>query len=788
MTTSNSGWEQYKADVLAKVDFTEMFADIKGQKPSGENCVRGLCPFHDDHDPSFGVNLATGAWQCFTGCGSGGALDYLMRRSGRSFKEVLIVIGDSLGLERPSGSTRDARDVFYPYRDAHGMLVYEAVRKRGKKFAQRRPDGKGGWVWDLKGVTRVLYNLPDLITRRDETVYVVEGEKDADRLAGLGLLATTNSGGAKKWRPSYSDDLAGRDVVILPDNDEPGLRHAEMVAKSVVGKARSVRVVVLPGLGPKQDVSDWLDAGGDCDQLEALVAEVPQYEPGSLEMAPGGDGRPVIQVNDRQQIEIFEDAWRALLGANDPPQLFVSNGYLARLVEGETNLSIEHLDEAYAYGSLVRVADWVQIKGNRTLDAKPPRELARDLLSRPHPDLPKIEAVVAAPVFDATGRLIITPGYHREPRLWLRANAWIEHIRVPDKPTDAEVAAAVQLICQDLLFDFPFIAQSDEANAVAAFILPFVRRMVAGTTPIHLIEAPTPGSGKGLLADLVSIVALGEACEPTTITSNEDESRKKLTALLSQGYPIISIDNVHEGLESGQLAAAITATRWKDRLLGKSQMVVYRNLALWLVTANNPKLSMEIARRCVRTRIEPNEERPWERRGFKHDPIREWALEHRPELVRAILTIVQSWIAAGMPPGTKSLGSFESWSRVIGGILRHAGITEFLQDAESFYDTADPESRQWRAFVQVWWQKYGGATVGVRELIALAETNDLVAFAFAAKSEQSQRMRFGRALSALRGRRFGDLQVVVAEDSAQKVNAYRVVAVERGLFDDKEQS
>jgi hypothetical protein len=788
MGALSDAWVQYRAEVEARLDLKKIFSDIQNAKPSGSGFMLGLCPFHDDHDPSFGFSTTTGCWECFAEGIKGGPFDYLMRRSGRSFKEVLVEMGDSLGLSRPARNDNGTQQVVYDYRDEVGTLLHQVLRGRGKKFHQRRPGGHGGWINDLKGVRRVLYRLPELLARPSETVFVAEGEKDADRLVSLGLLATTNSGGAEKWRPSYSEDLVGRDVVILPDNDEPGLRHAEMVAKSCRGKAKSVRVVLLPGLGPKQDVSDWLDAGGDREKLEALVTEAAEYESGSLEMAPDPDGRPVIQVNDRQQIEIFQDAWNALLGANDPPQLFVSNGFLARLAEGDINLSIELLDEAYAYGSLVRVADWVQIKGDKTIDAKPPRELARDLLSRPHPDLPMIEAVVAAPVFDANGRLILTPGYHRESRLWLRADAWIEHIRVPDEPTDADVADAVRLICQELLFDFPFVAESDEAHAVAAFILPFVRRIVAGTTPIHLIEAPTPGSGKGLLADLVSLVLLGEACEPTTITANEDESRKKLTAILSQGYPIISIDNVHEGLESGQLAAAITAMRWKDRLLGKSQMVVFPNRALWLVTANNPKLSMEIARRCARIRIEPKEERPWQRQGFKHDPIREWVLEHRPELVSAILTIVQSWIAAGMPPGTKVLGSFESWSRVIGGILHHAGITEFLQDAESFYDTADPESRQWRAFVHVWWQKYGGATVGVRELIALAEAHDLVAFAYAAKSEQSQRMRFGRALSALRGRRFGDLQVVVAEDSANKVNAYRVVAVERGLFDDKEQS
>jgi len=123
--------------------------------------------------------------------------------------------------------------------------------------------------------------LPEVIeaVRKGEIVFVVEGEKDVDNLRKLGLVATTNHGGAKKWKPYYSDYLIGADVVIIPDNDKPGREHAERVAQSLVGKAKSIRMLELPNLPPKGDVSDWLEAGGTKEELLALAETTAEYEP-----------------------------------------------------------------------------------------------------------------------------------------------------------------------------------------------------------------------------------------------------------------------------------------------------------------------------------------------------------------------------------------------------------------------------------------------------------------------------------------------------------------------------
>ena len=136
-------------------------------------------------------------------------------------------------------------------------------------------------MWSLEGVEPVLYHLPDVLRAAQSggTVWVVEGEKDADALARLGLTATTAPMGAGKWRRSYSEALRGADVVVLPDNDQAGQAHADAVARSLRGIARRVRLLALPGIPQKGDVSDWLAAGGTREALEALAADTPDWTP-----------------------------------------------------------------------------------------------------------------------------------------------------------------------------------------------------------------------------------------------------------------------------------------------------------------------------------------------------------------------------------------------------------------------------------------------------------------------------------------------------------------------------
>jgi RecA-family ATPase len=177
--------------------------------------------------------------------------------------------------------------VVYPYNDAGGDLVLQVVRTLdgNPRFVQRAPDGfldtgEPKWKWSVKHIPnhdKLLYRLPGLRASGDATVWITEGEKDADRLHDELLIATTGIGGAGKWRAEYADEFRGKHCVVLQDNDQAGRDHVATVARSLHGVAASVKVLLLPGLPEKGDVSDWLDADGTVEELERLAREAREY-------------------------------------------------------------------------------------------------------------------------------------------------------------------------------------------------------------------------------------------------------------------------------------------------------------------------------------------------------------------------------------------------------------------------------------------------------------------------------------------------------------------------------
>ena len=155
-------------------------------------------------------------------------------------------------------------------------MLFQVVRyDHPKTFKQRRPDDRGGWVWNVKGVRQVPYRLPELIEAiaLERPVVVVEGEKDCETLARHGITATTNAMGAGKWRKPLAEYFCGADVIIIPDNDDAGRKHANDVARSLAGTASRVRRFDLPGLSDKGDVSDWFAAGGTVETLNTLAEQ-----------------------------------------------------------------------------------------------------------------------------------------------------------------------------------------------------------------------------------------------------------------------------------------------------------------------------------------------------------------------------------------------------------------------------------------------------------------------------------------------------------------------------------
>lgn len=241
--------------------YSKYVENIKGPNKSG--WCSGLCPTHDDNNPSFSFEIKYGNWKCHAGCGEGTIGD---------FAEMLEV-------EYPSDNGKGRRLIedTYDYRDEEGNILYQAVRYKPKGFSQRRPDGNGGWIDNVKGVRIVPYNLPELI--ESDYALIVEGEKDTDNLKRLGFVATTNPMGAGKWNEGYNDYYKNKDVIIISDNDKQGREHAKTVANSLYEVAKSTCILELSGLPDKGDISDWLEDGGTADELVRLINECPEWEP-----------------------------------------------------------------------------------------------------------------------------------------------------------------------------------------------------------------------------------------------------------------------------------------------------------------------------------------------------------------------------------------------------------------------------------------------------------------------------------------------------------------------------
>jgi hypothetical protein len=305
------------------------------------------CPAHDDPTPSLSVTEKDGKIlvYCHGGCPQDRVLSALKEKG-------LWPSGKGAG---HTPLRKKEMVATYGYKDATGNLLFEVCRFRNpdgtKTFSQRRPIPGGGSILGIRAgeyqcsdnsatwypvgrkgpgpmavvknfpaVQLVPYRLPELLAADPAVpVQLGEGEKDVDRLRALGLTATCNPQGAGKWRKEYNQYFRGKAVVILPDNDDPGRNHAQKVARSLHGIAASVKIVELPDLPAKGDVSDWLDAGGTMEYLQVLVELAPEFDPATAP-APGAETAATSTSKEAEDEEPKQ--WKILLEIASAAALF----------------------------------------------------------------------------------------------------------------------------------------------------------------------------------------------------------------------------------------------------------------------------------------------------------------------------------------------------------------------------------------------------------------------------------------------------------------------------------
>ena len=331
----------------------------------------------------------------------------------------------------------------------------------------------------------------------------------------------------------------------------------------------------------------------------------------------------------------------------------------------------------------------------------------------------RVDGVSSVPVIRSDGTIVTKTGYDPETRLFVALSDDLQGLVVPEMPTSADVAEAKRLLLEELLVDerhksvhgfsgFPFKADADVAHAVAAFLTPLIRTLVA-VVPLCVIDGLTSRVGKGLFLECLILVMTGKPPDLSNLPrDDEQELRKLLTSVLLAGRTFVVFDEAHV-INSAVLCQALTAQSWSDRLLGGNKQVRLRNVASWYAAGNKVERSGDVANRAYSVRLHTSEPNPHGRANFKHD-LHTWVPEHRAELLRACLILVRAWFAADCPKPANLpavLGGFEQWRDVIGGILQVAGIEGFLASVEEERLDSNFEEQYQRGHLESLSDKFG---------------------------------------------------------------------------------
>jgi len=250
------------------------------------------------------VNAEKGVFCCHACDAKGDLVEFERRISGCDLQTARRRIAKLAN--RGGGSNLRSRIVtVYSYKDETGRVRYQQVRFEPKGFRFRRPAENGGWIWNLDGVTKILYHLREVIAA--DQVFVAEGERDIETLRRLGFVATCNPGGAGKWTEEYSKYLTGKKVVVLQDDDDPGRKHALAVAQSVARYATEVKL--LPPFAGAKDFTEWIEQGGTRKEFKKLVAKTKPFESAESPMATAVEGTKQTMPSDDWRVRPLRGVW-----------------------------------------------------------------------------------------------------------------------------------------------------------------------------------------------------------------------------------------------------------------------------------------------------------------------------------------------------------------------------------------------------------------------------------------------------------------------------------------------
>jgi hypothetical protein len=362
---------------------------------------------------------------------------------------------------------------------------------------------------------------------------------------------------------------------------------------------------------------------------------------------------------------------------------------------------------------MAQTADWLRPKKEDLLPIDPKPKYADHILARAGSwKFPLLKGFINAPTLRQDGSILQTSGYDALSQI-IYEPMGMEFQKIPDNPTKEQAEAALQKILSPFE-GFPFTTDASRSVIIAALLTALIRRNIS-TAPLIAIDAPTAGTGKSLLAEIISIVATGNLPAMVSQGKNAEEDEKRLSSILAANDLIIVIDNCERPVEGDFLCSMLTQEVVQARILGKSEMIRLPSNSLVMATGNNMVIAGDMARRVLMCRIDSKQERP-DTRQFTFD-VRDMVREMRGELVVAGLTILRAYFVAGRPQKMDKIGSFEQWN-----FIREALVWLGQADpaeTRNYLFANDPRKAVLAELLNEWYECLGS------KLITLAEINDL---------------------------------------------------------------
>ncbi len=597
---------------------------------------------------------------------------------------------------------------FRSYRDLRatrtpcGMILYRADGQEfpavskgpGVRKTHLVRGSEDGWIF-VGGSDRIA---------EAEVLWKVEGLPDALALyphLPAGHAVVTNTHGALAAANCAKPIFRGKTVYVIGDADQPGQAGALKFARAICRSAE-VRLVPLPfeikenhGL----DVRDYFQQGRSfADLLQAAeTAEVVTDNP--LSQTQGSDSRRVLYVSCDEH-EVNRKAAEAL---KTHPGLYQRGGLLVRILQNDhlvagieqvrpylapvpSEIVRDHLSACVKFVGIKKTSD-----GLEEVQVAPPQWCVKAVASfGDWPGMRHLEGVTDYPLFRRDGSILLEPGYDPPTRYVYFPTCDLPPI--PDRPTQAEATAARDRLLE-VVCDFPFARSEHQAAWLAFLLTPLARAAFSGPAPLFLVDANTRGSGKSLLCDLVYLLLTGRPVPRMSPPRDNTEFMKAITAIALHGDTFVLLDNIAGTLGCPALDAALTTTEWKDRILGRSEVVELPLNVTWCASGNNVALMADTSRRVCHIRLESPLERPEERSGFQHPHLASYVQWNRDKLLVAALTILRAYHLAGRPElGLPSWGSYEGWSRLVRQAVVWCGMPDPAGAKQELIEHSDREA------------------------------------------------------------------------------------------------